>query len=220
MTTPKKIQQPPNRIHNPSASELPEFDLPFIKRLLSLDRVPPWPLNRSYESTVVFLLVFNKNRCPYILGVLKADTQGYPWANQVALPGGHVDKTDASPLDAAYRELKEEVGIGRHQVELAGSLGHFQTIQNKDIEVFLGLWNGSRRDIACDPEEISEVLEIPIPDLLNTHLSNHFHGRLPGIAELIYPLEKVVVWGVTARIFHYFFELLMDASANRPRHTV
>ncbi len=190
------------------------FDLAFLKQVVNLAPVFPRPLDPGYEATAVFMLIFNKNSSPHILAVLKADKQGYPWANQVALPGGHVDKTDATSLDAAYRELKEEVGIDRRQVELAGSLGHFQTIQNKDIEVFLGILNSRERALPYDPKEISEVLEIPIPDLLTVHLSKNSHGRVPGVFELIYPLKRVVVWGVTARIFHYFFERLIDAGVN------
>ena len=76
----------------------------------------------------------------------------------MALPGGHVDKADASPMDAAYRELEEEVNIPRNQIDFIGSMGHFQTINNKDIEVFVGIWNG-KGPLAFDSEEIQRVFE-------------------------------------------------------------
>jgi len=146
---------------------------------------------------------------PHVLGILKADTPGYAWRNQAALPGGHIDEADANSLEGAFRELAEEIGISRNQVDVVGSLGHFQTIQEKDIEVFLGIWDGCIQNIRFDPNEISKVLEIPLADLMQTHLSNGFCGCVPNMAVLIYPFENLQIWGVTARILHYFLELLM-----------
>ncbi len=167
----------------------------------------------GHDCACVFLLIHHKDTHPHILAILKADTPGYAWRNQVALPGGHMDAADSSPLAAAFRELEEEIGILRHQVDYIGSLGHFQTILRKDIEVFMGLWQGTAGNITeqltYDTKEISRILEIPVESLLKTHLAKKFTGRIPGVLDLIYPHEDIVVWGVTARIFHHFCEHLL-----------
>ncbi len=146
---------------------------------------------------------------PVILAVLKADHENYLWRNQVALPGGHI-APDESPLSAAYRELQEEVGIMPHEVDYMGTLGHFQTIAQKDIEVFVGWWNGRAGQLHYDPREIAKILEFPITELLGIHVSKGFRHRVPDLTELVYPIQDVTVWGVTARIFHYFFEMILD----------
>jgi len=192
----------------------PELNERFLTNLLSVADVPAAETTSSRDCTSVFLLIYNKADIPFILAILKADTPGYAWSNQVALPGGHVDETDSNPLEAAYRELEEELGISRHHVKFIGSMGHFQTIQQKDIEVFVGVWDGSMESVTYDPREISKVLELPVDQFLKNHLSSHFHGRIPDIMELLYPFDNVVVWGVTARIFHYFFELLLTKPYN------
>jgi 8-oxo-dGTP pyrophosphatase MutT (NUDIX family) len=153
----------------------------------------------------VFLLLYNKDE-PYFLAIQKSDNDGYPWRNQVALPGGHIEKYDASPVDAAYREVQEEVNIPRSQIELIGSIGHYQTINDRDIQVFVGLWNG-QGPVRYESAEISRVLEIPVRTILQTHISNHYHDRIPDVSELTYPFQDVVIWGVTARILHQFIEL-------------
>lgn len=165
----------------------------------------------SYDSTCVFLLLFNKHNEPNILAIQKTDSEGYPWRNQVALPGGHVEKEDASFVEAAYRELEEELNIRKEHVELIGPLGHFQTINHKDIKVYTGIWE-KRKDIRFDPGEISRILEIPLKTLITKHIDAEYYGRIPDIHELIYPLDDVEIWGVTARILHHFIELIIKCS--------
>ena len=184
------------------------FDAGLLQHIISDTDHPAPPDDDQFAATSVFMLVFNKAHTPCLLTVLKADNQGYPWRNQVALPGGHVDESDNSSLMAAYRETQEELHITPEQIELVGSLGHFQTIQQKDIEVFLGVWQGSENDIHFDSNEIARVLTPPIPLLLKRHLEQQFAGRIPGVGELIYPIDNLVIWGVTARIVHYFLELI------------
>lgn len=177
-----------------------------LKQIIKNASLPKPPTDGAFQPTCVFLLLFGL-KDPHILAIQKADTEGYPWANQVALPGGHVEHKDASSVDTAYRELEEELKITPDQVELVGSLGHFQTINNKDIEVFIGLWNGEG-PVRFDTNEIARVLEIPLQQLVKTHITAGFHGRRPPTDDLEYPLTDVVIWGVTARILHQFMEIL------------
>ena len=181
------------------------IDIDELKDIISNDPSPEPPDNRLYKPACVFLLMFDLGG-PYILAIRKADSEGYPWRNQVALPGGHLDAEDASPLEGAFRELKEEMGISRDQVEYLGSMGHFQTINHRDIEVLTGLWKAAR-PVRHDPAEISRILKIPLRVLVQAHNTKNFHGRIPDIDELRYPFEDVVIWGATARILHHFIEL-------------
>ena len=173
---------------------------------------PPAP--GPYKPTCVFLLLFNFEE-PHILAIQKTDSEGYPWRNQVALPGGHLEDEDASPLEGAYRELEEETKISRNQVELIGSLGHYQTINGRDIEAFIGVWDATG-PVRHDPSEISRILKIPLGALFQTHHSNNFHNRTPSIDELRYPFEDVVIWGATARMLHHFIEQLYPLFGSIP----
>jgi coenzyme A diphosphatase NUDT7 len=154
----------------------------------------------------VFLLLFDRPD-PHILAIQKSDTRGYPWRNQVALPGGHLERTDAGPVAAAFRELEEELNIGRDQVDFFGSIGHFQTLTRpRDIEAFIGLWNG-QGPVRYDATEISRILQIPLKSLIQIHQARNYHEAVPDIRKLEYPLDKVVIWGATAQIIYRFIEL-------------
>lgn len=145
-----------------------------------------------------------------LLFIQKADVEGYPWRNQMAFPGGHQDEKDSSPKAAALRELKEEMGIIEENVSVLGSLGHFQTINHKDIQAFAGIWN-QKDTISFDRNEISRVFTIPLDRLKAVHREKGYAARKPNIMELTYPYEDVVIWGVTAKILHHLLEILNNA---------
>ena len=160
-------------------------------------------------TSVIALFIFNKE--VELLFIQKADVKGYPWANHMAFPGGHKDKKDLSTLDTALRELTEEMGINRENVEVIGSLGHFQTINNKDIEAWIGLWN-QKESINYDRSEISRVFQIPLKYLIDLHKKQGFHRQVPNVMLLKYPYEDILIWGVTGKILYHLIEILLKGS--------
>jgi 8-oxo-dGTP pyrophosphatase MutT (NUDIX family) len=158
-------------------------------------------------TSVMVLFVFNTES--ELLFIQKADVKGYPWANQMAFPGGHKDKTDLSTRDTALRELAEEMGIIQENVEVIGSFGHFQTINSKDIEAFAGIWN-QKDVIRHDAAEISRVFQIPLKYLIGVHKKKDFHLHKPNIMQLTYPYEDVLIWGVTAKILYHLLDSLLQ----------
>ena len=165
---------------------------------------PPDPT--IFQPTSVMALFAFKDTLE-LLFIQKADVEGYPWRNQMAFPGGHMEDQDRCAQETALRELEEEMGISAQNVRVMGSLGHFQTINHKDIEAFTGVWN-TKEEISFDPTEISRVLSIPFAYLTHVHKKKGFAGRLPDIMELTYPYEDVVIWGVTAKILHHLIEVV------------
>ena len=184
------------------------FDVDFAREMIRSTEHPDSE-GEHLKKASVFMLMRTPETDPTILAILKANNKGYPWANQVAFPGGHQDPVDASPLSTAYRELEEETGILSDQVDLIGSLGHFQTIKSTEIEAFFGIWDGEEEEVVYDTTEIARIVMIPLGEVVKTHHEKAYSGRVPGWDELLYPVEDMAVWGATARIFHYFTELLL-----------
>lgn len=169
---------------------------------------PPPPDANQYDPTAVMALFLFHQANPNLLFIQKADVAGYPWRNQMAFPGGHVDDTDDTPLETALRELEEELGIPPSNVEVIGSIGHFQTINHKDIQAFTGIWN-PQGPIRFDPAEIRRVFQIPVPYLAGLHREKGYLGHTPPVMDLTYPFEDVVIWGVTAKILHHMLDVLI-----------
>jgi 8-oxo-dGTP pyrophosphatase MutT (NUDIX family) len=169
---------------------------------------PSPPDFNRYDPTAVMALFLFHQAIPKLLFIQKADVAGYPWRNQMAFPGGHVDDGDETPLETALRELKEELGIHPSNVEVIGSLGHFQTINHKDIQAFTGIWN-QQEPLRIDPAEIRRVYQIPVPHLAALHRKKGYLGQTPPVMDLTYPFEDVVIWGVTAKILHHMLDVLI-----------
>ncbi len=169
---------------------------------------PKAPAEGRFDPTSVMALFFCDQETLRLLFIQKADKQGYTWANQMAFPGGHQEKTDPDSEQAALREMEEETGILRKDVQVIGSVGHFQTLNNKDIEAWTGVWNG-RGEINHDPNEISRIFKIPLSHLIGIHREKQFHFYSTDFTRLIYPYQDVHIWGVTAKIVCHIIDLLL-----------
>jgi len=182
------------------------IDYSILREIISISNPGGTSAGHCSKLACVFLLLFDRPD-PHILAIQKSDTQGYPWRNQVALPGGHLERTDPSSVAAAFRELEEELNISRDQVVFIGSIGHFQTLTKpRDIEAFIGLWNGLG-PLRYDTTEISRILQIPLKALIQVHQDRNYHEVGPDIRELEYPFENLIIWGATAHIIYRFIEL-------------
>jgi 8-oxo-dGTP pyrophosphatase MutT (NUDIX family) len=146
-------------------------------------------------------------------------------------PGGRVDPDrDASPIDAALRELHEELGVERDHVEIVGQLATHGPIRTGYvIDVFVAILDGAGR-IAPNRNEVAEVAIVPI-SVLAGEGSYHTapdvpeHDPGPTAAGLVrFDEDEIVVrhfavragehlWGTQANILH---ELLTHLFASPP----
>lgn len=180
-----------------------------IKTAICQGQHPPEPEPGLFEPASVMLLFIPGNQLK-LLFIQKADREGYPWANQMAFPGGNKEKEDANSQETALRELHEELGVFRQAIEMIGSLGHFPTINKKNVQAFACVWE-NKEPVVCDPLEISCVFYIPFDYLVQVHIDKKFHQYRPDVKELVYPYKEVRIWGVTARIVHHLINLLIKS---------
>lgn len=130
---------------------------------------------------------------------------------QISFPGGKIDPTDRSPLDAALREAEEEIGLQRGQVDIVGTLDLYDTSTGFLVTPFVGLVTPSFRAVA-EPGEVDEVFEVPlayIADAANHRQVEMTHeGRRRSYYEIVYGNYRI--WGATAGMLRDFCERLWD----------
>jgi ADP-ribose pyrophosphatase len=82
------------------------------------------------------------------------------------IPGGLVDEKDASPLQAAQRELREETGFSAERWEKLGWVHANPAYQNNRCHFFVARDARKTGEVHLDPDEkITETLFLPLPEV-------------------------------------------------------
>jgi 8-oxo-dGTP pyrophosphatase MutT (NUDIX family) len=128
-------------------------------------------------------------------------------AGQIAFPGGKIDATDKSPLDAALREAEEEVGLDRCYVDPIGYLDLYGTgFGFRILPTVARVRPGFT--LTINRSEVVDAFEVPLAFLMNP--ANHqVHSKeFRGMERSYYamPYAERYIWGATAGMLRVLYE--------------
>jgi 8-oxo-dGTP pyrophosphatase MutT (NUDIX family) len=128
-------------------------------------------------------------------------------AGQISFPGGKIDPTDATPLDAALREAWEEIGLAREFIDPIGYLDLYGTgFGFRILPTVARVRPGFTLRISED--EVDDAFEVPLAFLMNA--ANHqvhskeFRGMMRSYYAM--PFEERYIWGATAGMLRVLYE--------------
>lgn len=164
------------------------------------------------EAAVVVPLTLREG-VPVVVFTRRPDTLRRH-AGQISFPGGVREPDDVTPLHAALRELREEVGVGSDRVEVLGMLDEIPTITEFRVVPFVGML-APGTVLAPDPQEIAEVIEVPLSALLEPSRQRVERRMVLGAERDIYFFEHAghTIWGATARIVRNLLDVTADLPA-------
>ena len=130
--------------------------------------------------------------------------------HQVSFPGGRLDVGE-TPVEAALREAREEVGIDPPSVEIIGRLSSLRTVVNPSpITPFIGVV-ADRPRLRPNPAEVERAYDIPLVELYDPEVYREELWQFPDGTEhpmQFFELIGDTVWGATARMLVELLDLV------------
>ncbi len=120
---------------------------------------------------------------------------------QIAFPGGKLDPEDATIVDTALREAREEIGLKPEHVRVIGALPSHETVTSFQVTPVMGLIEGDFTPVP-EPGEVDEVFHVPLSHVLTSGRFSIQSRRWRGSRRHYYtvPYGPYYIWGATARI--------------------
>jgi 8-oxo-dGTP pyrophosphatase MutT (NUDIX family) len=130
---------------------------------------------------------------------------------QISFPGGRIEGDHETPVDAALREAREEVGLERGDVTIVGSLDPHVTGTGFCVTPVVGFIAGGFVP-RPDPAEVNDVFEVPLSFLLDPGSVRETVRQRLGSRFRTYEFyfENRLIWGATAAILVTFRDLLSN----------
>jgi 8-oxo-dGTP pyrophosphatase MutT (NUDIX family) len=128
-------------------------------------------------------------------------------AGQIAFPGGKIDATDASPLEAALREAAEEIGLGREFIDPIGYLDLYGTgFGFRILPTVARVKPGF--ELRINKSEVDDAFEVPLAFLMDPENHQVHSKEFRGMERSYYamPFEERYIWGATAGILRVLYE--------------
>jgi 8-oxo-dGTP pyrophosphatase MutT (NUDIX family) len=152
------------------------------------------------RAAVLVLFVYRDGVPALVFGKKTEDVPHHK--GQFSFPGGVVQRSDGSVVEAALREAREEIGLEQSTVEVLGLFDDIRTtVTNFVITPVLGLARGEPI-FRPDGREIERVIEIPLAHLLQPDVFRVEQWERDGVHRPVVFVNygDDVVWGTTGRI--------------------
>lgn len=131
---------------------------------------------------------------------------------QISFPGGKIEEGE-SRIEAAYREVEEEIGVPKTEIEIIGELTSLYVfVSDFMIYPFLAI-SKKAMEFTPDPLEVDGIINWPLEKLLQGTSTKDISIRNSTIKNVpYYPLGEEVLWGATSMVTAEILALLKRAN--------
>lgn len=178
-----------------------------------------------FRAAVLVPMIIKNGQLEILFEVRSAKLTWQP--GEVCFPGGKIDKSDATPVDAAVRETMEELGIARDKIAVLGTMD--EIISPIGVRLYPTVGYLEDTELYLNDAEVAEVFSVPLSWLLQVEphtakmemgtrpLENFPFWLLPNYPDkwrkrstyevLFYQYQSYVIWGLTAYVLDRFIKM-------------
>lgn len=160
-------------------------------------------LDARYKPSSVLILIFISKDTEEILFLKRSNNLDFH-KGEICFPGGSYKDIDQDLLITAYREVEEEVGIKRNDINVLSFLDEEITRTGFIIKPFVGIIKKQVK-IKIDNKEIVDYFMIPIKELNNNNNRRYFYsaGKNNKLEKKVsFSIQGRLIWGATANILN------------------
>ena len=179
--------------------------------------------NENFINSAVMFLIIPYKEKPYDLVLIRRTKQkNDKHSGEMSFPGGKFDSNlDKSYLDTALRELEEELGVSKQNVEILGCIDDHLTPKGFIITAFVATIHENQK-LTKQDEEVKEIVKIPITFFTNKRNFNErtykLKNELIGVGKFKYKSQNkvYVVFGATSHIIVNFLDRVYNLGLMTP----
>lgn len=203
------------------------MELNKIKELLTKEQPLFIGEQNAFRSAIMIPLVKKEDGWHILFEVRSSAMRKQP--GDISFPGGKIDETDATVIDAALRETYEEIGVEPSTVEVLQQLSPLVMSSSFVVYSIIGQIPENQQYV-LNKDEVDDVFTVPLNWLLENEPYLHrvsikptpsadfpyekiangrdYQWREQHMDEYFYEYEGRTIWGLTARILTYFLNQL------------
>lgn len=167
------------------------------------------PPSSAKLAAVIVPIVITEDE-PYIY-LIQRPSHLYEHGGEVGFPGGKIENFDATPLQAAQREVEEELGIPASLLTVVKELPiHCTLTERYCIHPFIAYMT-STHQLHPNQNEVEAVIKLPLTFLLtdkNWTKESIQRNNHKIVFDVLY-YQQSRIWGVSARILLTIKRLLL-----------
>lgn len=156
---------------------------------------------KSERQSGVLVLFYPKDEKVYFV-LMERGSWLRMHSGQISLPGGKMEKADASYYETALRETNEELGVKIEDIHYLGALTPlFIPVSNFMVHPFVAFAK-TPLEFVANKSEVAKIIEVSLEDLLNDACRKEECWKEKGklYVRPYYEISEVDVWGATAMI--------------------
>lgn len=171
--------------------------------------------NDSYLKAGVLLLLYPVEDQLYLVFTRRTD-RVVSHQGQISFPGGRKEPEEDIQT-AALRETHEELGLSTESIRILRSLTPLYIPRSGFCVYPYVAFSEERPEFHPSPDEVAEVIEVPLQHLRDSHNIKREHRIISGMKVMVpfYAFHDHKIWGATAMVLAEFLAIVEKAEKRK-----